>query len=91
MSSCQSLVANRQAHCQSVSSLCSSPTIGGGCLFRADQVSELSAGSCWCELVAPLEQVTRAGSGHGGLVLESVELQKVGAEEMREAWAGGSP
>lgn len=37
------------------------------------------------------EQVTRAGSGHGGLVLAALELQEVGGKEVREAQDGGSP
>lgn len=37
------------------------------------------------------EQVTGVGSGQGGLVLESLELPKVGEEEVREAWDGGAP
>lgn len=37
------------------------------------------------------EQVTRAGSGHGGLVLAALKLQEVGGKEVREAQDGGSP
>lgn len=37
------------------------------------------------------EQVTRAGSGHRGLVLAALELQEVGGKEVREAQDGGSP
>lgn len=37
------------------------------------------------------EQVTRAGSGHGGLVLAALELEEVGGKEVMEAQDGGSP
>ncbi|KAJ8792938.1 hypothetical protein J1605_003906 [Eschrichtius robustus] len=46
--------SEQQPCCQPVSSLCSSPAPWGSCPLRADQVSELRAGSCWCELVAQL-------------------------------------
>lgn len=75
-SSRQSPVAKRQPRCQPVSSLRSSPAPWGGRLLRADRVSELSTRSWW----PSWERVTGASSEHGGLGLESLELQEVGEE-----------